>query len=78
MINIEYITLPFLRIRPYIPGISPFDPKEWPNEPMGEITVPVVTTSEMSRDDILLKAIKLRDALFEEWLQLGNCRKEPE
>ena len=74
-ININYITLPFIRIMPYKKGVSPFDEKAWPNEPGGFIDIPVVVTSDMSEEDVMLAAILDRNKLLDKWLELGNCNK---
>ncbi len=72
-ISIRYITLPFWRLKPFRSGLNPFDLSQWPNEPFGEIIIPVVATSAMTEDDILLEAITARDSLLNKWLDLGNC-----
>lgn len=72
-ISLKYIELPFDRIKPYIPGISPFDAEKWPNEPMDFIKVPVVVTPAMSEDDIMREALSLRDNLIDKWLAAGGC-----
>lgn len=72
-LKVEYITLPFVRIKPYKPGRNCFDTSQWPNEPCGEVVIPVVVTDAMTKDDIMLTAINLRNTLMDEWIKLGNC-----
>lgn len=75
-LRIEYVYLPFIRIRPYREGVNPLDASKWPNEPNGFIFIPVVCTEDMTKEDIQLKAMEARSKLFDEWLELGNCYKE--
>ncbi len=70
---IKYIELPLLRMAPYIKGKNPFSATDFPNEPYGYAKFPVVVKSDMSKDDILLEAIKSRNLLVAKWLELGNC-----
>lgn len=72
-LRVEYITLPFVRIKPYKPGRDCFDTSQWPNEPCGEVVIPVVVTADMTKDDITLAAINFRNILIDEWIKLGNC-----
>ena len=74
--KLKYVRLPFFRIRPYREGVNPFDSEQWPNEPDGFVNMPVVCSEDMTDEEIELKAIKARDELINEWLELGNCYKE--
>lgn len=73
LVSLEYIDLPMTRLRPYVPGVNPIDPEQWPNEPTGWVKVPVVVTPDMSKDDILLAAINYRNDLVNKWLIAGGC-----